>query len=31
MEPKEFVAVISKDNKEFYLDLKVAQLCKYFA
>jgi len=23
-DPKEFVTVVSKDNKEFFLDLKVA-------
>ena len=28
---KEYVCVTSKDNKEFFMDFKVAELCKYFA
>jgi hypothetical protein len=27
----EYICVISKDNKEYYMDIKVAMHCKYFA
>jgi uncharacterized membrane protein YukC len=28
---QDFVRIISKDDKEFYLDTKIANMCKSFA